>query len=138
MTEQATNTALQRIAKSAVGSFVEGGNTLGFVNPFANSIKVIEHTRIASTSNVPGIDSSVKSLNVGDKLNLVRESGNLQDEYAVRIETLKHEHLGYLPCDSNELIAHMLDGGKIFYAEVLSKETIGPWHKIDIAVYLDD
>ena len=131
-------TTLQKITKSAVGSYVEGGRELAIANPFANNIKIIECTRVANTSKMPRIDSIVKSLKVGDKLYLVREVGNLQDEYAVRIENKEHERLGYLPCDCNELIARMIDGDKIFYAEVLSFETVGPWHKIDIAVYLDD
>ena len=130
--------ALQKITKSAVGSYVEETHELGFVAPFASAIKLIECTRIANTSKIPCIDRRVETLKVGDKLYLLRDAGNLSDAYAVKIETKDHDMLGFLPCDCNEIIARMLDADKIFYAEVLSINTVGPWHKIDIAVYLDD
>lgn len=130
--------ALQKVAKSAVGGYVEGGSELGFVKPFSNAIKVITNTRVALTSKSPNIEFLTKSLKVGDKLMLVREQGNLSDQFAVRIETKNNEKLGYLPCDCNEIIARLMDGDKEFYAEITSVEVIGPWNKIDIEVYLDD
>lgn len=138
MDENQNSVALSKITKSAVGSYVEETKELGFVQPFANAIKVVECTRIANTSKTPCIETLIAKLKVGEKLYLVREIGNLADAYAIKIETKDHEKLGYVPCDCNELIARMIDGDKIFYAEILSISKIGPWNKIDVAIYLDD
>ncbi|WP_079536189.1 HIRAN domain-containing protein [Phoenicibacter congonensis] len=129
---------LSKISKSAVGGYVEGGSELGFVKPFSNAIKVITNTRVANTSKTPNIDYLMKNIKIGDRLLLAREKGNLNDAFAVKIETKNHEKLGYLPCDCNEIVARLMDGDKEFYAEVTSSEVIGPWNKIDIEVYLDD
>lgn len=106
--------------------------------PFSTAVKLIENTRVARTAHVKNIEMLAKSLNEGDKLMLIHEIGNLSDNWAVRIETQNKEKLGYLPCDCDEIIARMLDGGKDVYAEVSSSQVLGPWIKIDIEVYLDD
>lgn len=106
--------------------------------PFSSAVKLIENTRVARTSHVHNINLLMKEIKKGDRLELIREPNNMSDAWSVRIETQNKEKLGYLPCDCDEIIARLIDGGKEVYAEIASAETIGPWNKIDIEVYLDD
>ena len=106
--------------------------------PFSSAVKLIDNTRVARTSRGENIDLLMKNLKVGERLNLVREPNNLNDKNAVKITTGAGDKLGYVACDCDEIISKLLDGGKEVFAEILNLETIGPWNKIDIEVFVDD
>ena len=130
--------ALSVIAPGGLG-FAGGAQDrgLGVPLPFQNRIVLLEGIHVAGTSHVPGIDELVTTISAGDELTLQRDPGNLHDTWAVRV--FAHgSRVGYLPCDCNEVIARLMDGGKRIGAKAVSLERRGRWHKIDLEVYLDD
>jgi hypothetical protein len=75
-------------------------------------------------------------LQVGDALTLVRESDNLHDARAVRVEWKGHM-LGYVPRAENDAIARQLDRGNKLEARIvrLTKHR-DPWKRIEFEVFL--
>lgn len=71
------------------------------------------------------------------KLILQREPENKHDELAIKI-LLNDYLIGYIPRDSNEVIARLMDSGKNFYAGVKELIWHGSWAKLEINVYLID
>lgn len=71
------------------------------------------------------------------KLDVIREAKNEYDEFAIALHFEKSK-IGYIPKDSNEVIARLLDAGKAFFATITDKEWEGNWLKIEISVYLKD
>ena len=120
-----------------LGTSEIGGKTLSVPIPFANPITLIEETRVAGTSHVPDIDGIVARLERGFELRLQREPDNLVDSWAIQVYA-EEDRIGYVSADCNEILARLMDGGKALSATLLSKELIGTWHKITMAVRLDD
>ena len=77
------------------------------------------------------------SLSVPLPFTFEREPGNLFDAWAIRVFA-GGDRLGFVPCDQNEIIARLMDGGKSIGAKVTAMEKIGRWNKIHMEVYLDD
>lgn len=82
----------------------------------------------------------VRDIQVGNTLRLQLEEGNPHDPNAVGIyyaETL----LGYIPRDSNELIANLLRFGHahVFECRVLQVDTTAdPWKQVRVGLYIQD
>lgn len=113
------------------------GASLSVPMPFQNSIVLVEHTRVAGTSHVHGIDAIVEQLEVGATLRLEREPGNLADAWAIRVFA-GDVRIGYVPADCNEILARLMDGGKALSAKLLGKEKVGNWNKLHMEVSMDD
>lgn len=79
-----------------------------------------------------------QSLKVGDELRLRRESDNVHDALAVRIETVGRECLGYIPYHLNSIPSRLLDGG-IGLRSRISTITLAPtppWKRLRIAIFV--
>lgn len=113
------------------------GASLSVPLPFQNKIVLIEHTRVAGTTHIHGIDAIVDKLEVGMDLRLEREPGNLADSWAIRVFAGK-DRIGFVPADCNEVLARLMDGGKALSAKLTGKEKIGNWNKLHMEVSLDD
>ena len=130
--------ALATIGASGIIAASEAaGVNLSVPIPFQNRIVLIEDARIAGTTHVHGIDAIVEKLEVGAELRLEREPNNLADAWAIRVFA-GPERLGYVPADSNEIIARLMDGGKAVSAKLTAKEKLGSWNKLHMEVSLDD
>ncbi len=81
-------------------------------------------------------DAIWSSLDVGEELNLVRESSNAHDSDAVAVY-FREEKLGYVPRGDNRAIAQMLDRGENLEARI-SKLLVeeDPWERIRITISL--
>jgi len=68
---------------------------------------------------------------------LVRDAGNLHDRWAIKV---MHEgkRLGFVPCDVNEILARLMDGGKKLTGTVFEREVRGQWNKLHMEVTLVD
>jgi hypothetical protein len=112
-----------------------GKNGLARVDIFKREILVLQCV-VAGTSfrNIHKVENELLP---GTKLILQSEAENKHDELAVKI-LLNDYLLGYIPCDSNEVIARLMDAGKNFHAVVTELEWEGAWAKLDIHVYLND
>ena len=105
--------------------------------PFEQPIYLID-LHIAGTSHVDEIDELVEKLSVGERLKFQRESDNSFDHLAIRVMDSDGNKLGYIPADNNEILARLMDGGKLLYSEITRMERFNSWNKITTRVFLDD
>jgi hypothetical protein len=127
---------------------ISQGNIAQFINqatgagiqigkPFAEGIYLID-VHIAGTTHITGIEELAARLSVGDTLTFVRDKENLYDELAIKVMDQEGNRLGFIPCDNNEILARLMDGGKLLYGEITKKELLNRWHKITMRVFLND
>jgi len=104
--------------------------------PFVKEIFLIE-SRIAGTAyfNLKEIEPDVK---IADNLVFIREPENAHDKKAISILDFKGNKLGYIPKEQNEILANLLDAGKLVFGKVDDKKWLGNWLKLTIKVYLRD
>ena len=159
------NLILQENEKALVSAIHLGGAELPM--PFDWDIFLLG-IEIAGTNHVPDMERLFASLSEGDRVKLVREPENPYDEYAVRIDTMndeplgylfpeamaepedeqagsddkellpKGEKLGYIPRFQNKVFARLMDAGKFLYGVVRHKEMEGDYHKIVVKIYMKD
>lgn len=116
-----------------VSSFHEGGIPL----PFVKEIFLID-CRIAGTSHVEAIKEKTDTLTQGTLVAFQREPTNSYDPLAIQILNEKGEKIGYVPKDRNEVLAHLMDGGKLIFGKVETKKDVHGWISIKIKVYMRD
>lgn len=77
-----------------------------------------------------------ETMQVGDRLTLVREPENPHDPQAVRVEW-NGEKLGYLPRAENRAVAAEMDRGGNVEARIAAlREAANPWKRVLIEVFL--
>ncbi len=108
----------------------------GLVAPFAREIFLIE-THVAGTTHVP-IREVEPALTAGHLLVLRREPDNQHDPLAILILTEDGRKVGYVPRDRNEVLARLMDAGKLIFARLDSKQWKGGWLRVMARVYLRD
>lgn len=101
-------------------------------------ICLIERTNVAGTRHIEGIRVLTRRLEPGDRLHMVRDYDNPRDGYAVRVEDINGNTLGFLSCEFNEIISRLIDGGKSISGFVRTRDLVGGWTRIEMAVVLDD
>ncbi len=116
---------------------IGGKNGFDLSKPFSREIFLID-THIAGTSYVPNIDIIGEKLVRGTKLNFFREPDNRYDKLAIVIKDLYGNKIGYVPRKTNEILARLMDAGKLIYGVVKEKELVGNWYNIDIKIFLYD
>ncbi|MFA6928824.1 MAG: HIRAN domain-containing protein [Lentisphaeria bacterium] len=105
--------------------------------PFVKEIFLLE-CQVAGTSHIDEIEEKTAGLNPGAFLGFLREPANPHDPLAIRILNQQNAKIGYVPRQRNEVIARLMDGGKLIFGKVESKEANGSWLKITITVYMRD
>lgn len=105
--------------------------------PFERDIYLFE-TYVAGTTHIDGIEDIGLNLKEADKLIFFREPENIHDPQAIRIETLEHKKIGYIPRQDNIVFSRLMDAGKELFATVREKEMVGNWLKIIIKIYLHE
>ena len=105
----------------------------GVPMPFVQELFLIE-CEIAGTGFVKNIVEKASALKEGEVVSLVREANNKYDPLAIRVDNSSGEKLGYVPRKKNEILARLLDGGKILYATVAEKEISGYSNWVDITI----
>ena len=111
-------------------------NGLGdILKPLVQEIHLFD-SYVAGTAYIS--DRSVlESLNIGDKLKLIREE-NKFDENAIQIFTEDGKKLGYVPEKDNIIFARLMDAGKMLAAKIKDTEIKGSFTRISIGIYLVD
>lgn len=117
---------------------LHGGQGGDLPAPFSEPILLVEGTRVAGTTHVPGIRTLAARLSLDERLRLVRDPRNAHDRWAIRVLDAQGERLGFVPADCNEIPARLMDAGKHLYAQVRGVEMRGAWVRIGMDVYLDD
>ena len=105
--------------------------------PYSHPIFLLE-TFIAGTSHIENMDELSRELAPEERLTLLRESKNEYDSNAIVVKNSGGDKLGYVPRVKNEVLAHLLDGGKALYAVVQSVEPKGHWVKIIIKIFMQE
>ncbi len=129
-----------KITERNLADVLKGGQSgaLGVGAPFEEPIYLVD-VHVAGTTHVKGIDQLVEGLHEGDRLSFVREKDNRFDKMAIKVMDADGNRLGYVPCDNNEILARLMDGGKLLYGEVRKKELVDErWNKVSMRVFLDD
>jgi len=79
-----------------------------------------------------------QALNKGDKLKLIREPNNKYDNLAILVKDSADNKLGYMPRVKNEVIARLMDAGKVIYA-IIDEKLVEDYHiEIKISVFMKD
>lgn len=106
------------------------------IAPYVQEVFLMD-SHIAGTSHL-NLEEIEPELDPGAPLVFRREPDNEHDELAVIILDRKERKLGYIPRSKNEILARMMDAGKLLFGRLESKEWKGKWLKIQIRVFLKD
>ncbi len=112
------------------GAFGKGGLPM----PFTKEIFLIE-THIAGTSHID-IEEIEPYLSDDDIMVFKRDAENKHDNLAIRIYTKDGKNIGFVPRDNNEILAHLMDAGKLIFGKLVSKEWQGTWLYLQIKVFM--
>ena len=104
--------------------------------PFQRDILVLE-IHIAGTSYRENIAQIEPSLEISHLFMMIREPENEFDCWAIAIY-LNNYKLGYVPRVQNEIIARLMDAGKLFYRKLICKEWKDDWLCLETDIYLKD
>ena len=100
------------------------------------SVQIMVQTSLAAGLSHHEARSVWEHLRVGERLELVRETGNPHDPNAVRLDWRGHA-LGYIPRAENESVARQLDRGNVLEARITA---IGMHRnhrrKLEVEIYL--
>ncbi|HHV37910.1 MAG TPA: restriction endonuclease [Tepidimicrobium sp.] len=125
------------LIKSEVGLIDLIGSEISLGKPFSKEIFLVD-THVAGTNYVHNIEKISDDIVEGSKLTFFREPDNPYDELAIVVKDGKGNKIGYVPRDKNEIIARLMDAGKLIYGVVKSKEIIDGWTKLDMKIFLKD
>lgn len=106
--------------------------------PFSKSICLSEDMLVAGTTHADDIAAIVADLQPGARIRFARAASNPHDQWAVELYDQQERRMGFLPADSNEMIARMMDAGKLIYGTFTYASKRGAWNRIHMEVYLDD
>lgn len=109
----------------------------GIPLPFVKEIFLME-CLVAGTSHVDDIEEKTAATSTGALLGFLREPGNPHDSLAIQILNQDNLRIGYVPRNRNEVIARLMDAGKLVFGKVENKEQEGTWIKISIKVFMRD
>ena len=107
--------------------------------PFEQEIFLTE-CDIAGTLHVDDIMIKAQGVLDGTVVELVlrREPGNEHDKMAICVETPDGKKLGYVPKGENEILAHLMDAGKMLSARVVYKQVENHWLHIRMAIAMKE
>ena len=131
---------LTTTATGAISTYINSKNEgIGaFKAPFSGEVLVFHDVAVAGTRNVFNIDDIVYELEIGTRVKLIRDVGNLSAKWAVKVFDSKERMFGFLASDVSEPISRLLEAGKAMFAKVQDVENKGGWYQILLEVYLDD
>ncbi len=103
----------------------------------AQSIRMLLQRSPLAGSQYYAVGAQWEQLQVGDRLDLVREPDNRHDPHAVRVEW-RGLQLGYVPRADNRAVAAALDAGDRLHARIarLSRHP-DPWRRVQFEVYIE-
>lgn len=121
------------------GSIAKLNNGGGIIMPFVQELFLLE-CEIAGTGFVKNIEEKAKALTTETVVSLVREADNKYDKFAIRIDNAAGRKLGYIPRKKNEVLARLLDGGKLLYGKVAAVEfsDYSNWVDITVKIYMKE
>ena len=108
----------------------------GELKPFVQEVELL-NCNIAGTTflDLKSIEPELKKHQL---LVLKREQNNKYDDKAILILTEDGKKLGYVPQERNEILANLMDAGKLLFGRLEKKSWVGNWLKLDVQVFLRD
>ena len=106
----------------------------GLPMPFTKEIFLIS-THIAGTSH-RNLEEIEPDLANGDLLCFKRDVKNKHDKFAILIHDEKGRQLGFVPRDQNEILARLMDAGKLILGRLENKNWHENWLKLKIRVFM--
>ena len=113
------------------------GSGISIDLPFPTTIVLHEDIVVAGTTHVANLDRILEPVSFPADVSLVRDPGNLHDPWAIKV-MIGPDRIGFVPCDVNEVLARLMDGGKKIEGTVFEKEILGKWTKLHMEVRLVD
>ena len=108
----------------------------GALKPFAREIMLIECQIVGMIPR--DVQTVEPDLVPGALLPLKREPENPHDPLAIMVFSEAGYHLGYVPRAKNEVLARLLDAGKLLFARLESKSWQSGFLKVAAHIYLRD
>ncbi len=132
---------LPAVIPSGLPALPGGGFSLDLPRPFSREIFLAEVT-VAGCNYVRGINKRLGELKKGDRVILRREPKNEHDELAILVKMQDNRKLGYVPRRENQVLARLMDAGKMLYgvvSYVIDPETdFFSWKALRIEIYMED
>jgi len=105
-------------------------------NAFGQSVKLLVQSSPLAGFQFYAGKQIWSEMKVGDRLTLVRESDNVRDSNAVRVDW-RDIKLGYLPRAENRTVATEMDRGAAVEGRIARlAEHRDPWKRLRVDVYL--
>lgn len=128
------NESLTAILNSPATPAGEGGRG----KPFGQRIFLVEAI-VAGTTHLKDDPAELfERLNVGERLDFFREADNPHDRLAIVVKNPRGAKIGYVPRAKNEILARLMDAGKLVFGILADKEMVGRWLKLTMEIHLDD
>jgi len=108
----------------------------GMPLPFVKEIFLLQCQVAGTTYKDP--ENFEAGLKEGNILTFKRDANNKYDKLAISIFDESGNHIGYVPRDKNEILARLMDGGKLIFGKIREKQWVDNWLKIDIKIYIRD
>ena len=108
----------------------------GLPKPFVREVELL-NCNIAGTTFLD-LDEIEPGLREHQLLMLKREPKNKNDDKAILILTEDGQKLGYVPKKKNEVLANLMDAGKLLFGRLDNKTWVDTWLKLDVQVFLRD
>ena len=103
----------------------------------ADSVRLLVQRSPLAGSQYYALGEHWLTLKVGDRLDLIRETDNRHDRYAVRVEWQGHQ-LGYVPRRDNRELAMAIDQGERLVGRIARlNEHPDPWQRVEFEVYAE-
>ena len=83
-------------------------------------------------------DKIEPELQKDDLLVLKREPDNEYDKLSIAVYDKEERCIWYIPQKNNEILARLMDSGKVVFGEIESKKWQDRWLNIKIRVYIRD
>ena len=125
-----------KINSQLMNAIAQSFDSEGLPLPFVQGIFLIE-CQVAGTSHVD-IREIEPELKPEDILVFTREANNPHDKLAIRISDKEGNKLGYVPREKNEILARLMDAGKIVFGKLKTKAWLESWLMLGIQVYMRD
>lgn len=105
--------------------------------PFSSDLLLLR-TEIAGTTHVVGIEEIEPFLRPGERLELIRVPDNPSDPNAIKIFTRDRVKLGYVPRKDNQILARLMDAGKLLYAVIAEKAWQSDWLRVTVEIFMTE
>lgn len=103
----------------------------------AESVRILVQSSPLAGSQYYAVSEQWREMQVGDKLDLIREPENRHDRNAIRVEWRGHQ-LGYVPRAENRAAASAMDQGEKLVARIARlREHPNPWRRVEFEIYVD-